>query len=77
VITGIVIQIGSSPIGTALALISPNTILDGTNALFFDHSLGEQYFFIDVPHWMFLVGALVEVAVAVVLILRRFARITI
>jgi hypothetical protein len=30
-----------------------------------------------VPHWMFLISALVEVAVAVVLILRRFARITI
>ena len=77
VVTGIVIQIGSSPIGTALALISPNTILDGTNALFFDHSLGQEYFFIDVPHWTFLVGAIVEVVVAVAVILRRFARITI
>jgi ABC-2 type transport system permease protein len=77
VVTGIVIQIGSSPIGTALALISPNTILDGTNALFFDHSLGQEYFFVDVPHWTFLVGAIAEVAVAVALIVRRFARITI
>jgi ABC-2 type transport system permease protein len=77
VVTGIVIAIGSGPVGTGLVLVSPNTILDGTNALFFDHSLGEEYFFIDLPRWAFLISAIVEVAVAVALILRRFARITI
>jgi hypothetical protein len=77
VVTGIVIAIGSGPVGTGLVLVSPNTILDGTNALFFDHSLGEEYFFVDLPRWAFLISAIVEVAVAVALILRRFARITI
>jgi ABC-2 type transport system permease protein len=77
VVTGIVISIGSGAIGSALVLASPNTILDGTNALFFDHSLGHEYFFITVPVWAFLASAIVEVAVVVVLILRRFARITI
>jgi ABC-2 type transport system permease protein len=77
VVIGIVISIGSSPVGTALALLSPNMILDGTNALFFNHSLGQEYFFIDVPRQAFLVGAIVEVGVASALILRRFARITI
>jgi len=77
VVTGIVIQIGTSPVGTALVLGSPNTILDGTNALFFDHPLGQEYFFIDVPTWTFLGSAIIEVGVAVALILRRFARITI
>jgi ABC-2 type transport system permease protein len=77
VVTGIVITIGSGPVGTGLVLVSPNTILDGTNALFFDHSLGEEYFFIDLPRWAFLISAIVEVGVAVALILRRFARITI
>ena len=77
VVTGIVIAIGSGPVGTGLVLVSPNTILDGTNALFFDHSLGEEYFFIELPRWAFLISAIVEVGVAVALILRRFARITI
>ena len=77
VVTGILIAIGSSFVGTVLVLLSPNTILDGTNALFFDHPLGQEYFFVDLPSWAFLVSAIVEIAVAVGLILRRFARITI
>ena len=76
-VAGIVIGIGSSTVGTWLVVVSPNTILDGTNALFFGRSLGEEYFFVDIPHWLFLVSAVVEVGVAVALILRRFARITI
>jgi len=43
----------------------------------FGGSLPEEYFFISVPTWAFLVAAVVEVAVVVGLILRRFARITI
>jgi ABC-2 type transport system permease protein len=77
VVTGILIAIGSSFVGTVLVLLSPNTILDGTNALFFDHPLGQEYFFVDLPSWAFLVSAIVEIGVAVGLILRRFARITI
>jgi ABC-2 type transport system permease protein len=77
IVAGIVISIGSSAVGTALVLISPNTILDGTNALLFGGSLPEEYFFISVPTWAFLVAAVVEVAIVVGLILRRFARITI
>jgi ABC-2 type transport system permease protein len=77
VVTGILISIGSSVVGTGLVLLSPNTILDGTNALFFDHPLGQEYFFVDLPSWAFLGSALVEIGVAVGLILRRFARITI
>jgi ABC-2 type transport system permease protein len=77
VVTGILISIGSSVVGTGLVLASPNTILDGTNALFFDHPLGQEYFFVDLPSWAFLVSAIVEIGVAVGLILRRFARITI
>ena len=77
VVTGILISIGSSAVGTGLVLLSPNTILDGTNALFFDHPLGQEYFFVDLPSWAFLASAIVEIGVAVALILRRFARITI
>ena len=76
-VAGIVIGIGSSTVGTWLVMVSPNTIIDGTNALFFNRPLGEEYFFFDLPHWLFLVSVAVETAIAVVLILRRFARITI
>ena len=76
-VAGIVIHIGSSFVGTWLVLLSPNTVIDGTNALFFGRSLGEEYFFIDLPLWAFLVAAIVEVGLVVALILRRFARLTI
>ena len=76
-IAGIIIGIGSSSIGTWLVLASPNTILDGTNALFFNRSLGEEYFFVTIPGWAFLLASVVEVGIVIVLILRRFLRITI
>jgi ABC-2 type transport system permease protein len=76
-VAGIVIQIGSSAVGTALVLVSPNTIIDGTDALFFGQQLGGEYFFVDLPLWAFLVSAIVEIVLVVALILRRFARITI
>ena len=75
-VTGIVIGIGTSSIGTWLVLISPNTIVDGTNALLFQRALGEEYFFVDIPLQLFVASAIVEVAVVVVMIVRRFARIT-
>ncbi|MEO5940705.1 MAG: hypothetical protein ABIZ72_06975 [Candidatus Limnocylindrales bacterium] len=76
-VTGILISIGSSTIGTWLVLLSPNTIIDGTNALYFQRSLGEEYFFVTIPSWAFLAAAIIEIGVVVALILRRFARITI
>jgi ABC-2 type transport system permease protein len=75
-VTGIVIGIGTSAIGTALTLIAPNTVIDGTNALFFGGELGSEYFFVDLPLQAFLVSALVEIAILVVLIVRRFVRLT-
>ena len=61
---------------TALTLIAPNTVIDGTNALFFGGELGSEYFFVDLPLQAFLVSALVEIAILVVLIVRRFVRLT-
>ena len=71
----IVIGIGSSGVGTWLVLISPNTVIDGTNALFFGRSLGEAFFFLDVPLWTFLISAVAGMVGALLLILRRVARI--
>lgn len=75
-IAGIIIGIGSGPIGTALVLIAPNTIIDGTNALFFNRDLGSEYFFFDQPLILFAVSATVELAIVVAVILRRFLRLT-
>jgi ABC-2 type transport system permease protein len=76
-VAGIIIGIGSSAVGTWLVLLSPNTVIDGTNALFFHRSLGEEYLFVSLSLWLFLVSAIVEIAISLALIVRRFARITI
>jgi len=70
----IVIGLGSGAIGTWLVLVSPGTILDGTNALFFGHELPPQLFFFDLPLWTFLVSATAITAIAVGIIVRRFVR---
>jgi ABC-2 type transport system permease protein len=75
-VTGIVIGIGTTSFGSWLVLTSPNTVVDGTNAFFFGRPLGEEYFFIDLPLQLFVVSAVVEMAIVVVLVVRRFLRIT-
>jgi len=70
----IVIGLGSGAIGTWLVLVSPGTILDGTNALFFGHELPPQLFFFDLPLWTFLMSATAITAIAVGIIVRRFVR---
>jgi ABC-2 type transport system permease protein len=75
-VTGIVIGIGTTSFGSWLVLLSPNTVVDGTNAFFFRHPLGEEYFFVDIPLQLFVVSAVVEMALVVVLVVRRFLRIT-
>ena len=75
-VTGIVIGIGTTSFGSWLVLISPNTVVDGTNAFFFRRPLGEEYFFIDLPLQAFVVSAVVEMAIVVVLVVRRFLRIS-
>ena len=75
-VTGIVIGIGTTSFGSWLVLISPNTVIDGTNAFFFRRPLGEEYFFIDLPLQLFVLSAVVEMAIVVVLVVRRFLRIT-
>jgi ABC-2 type transport system permease protein len=75
IVSGIVIQLGSSGIGNWLVLLSQGAVLDGTNALLFGHSLPEGLFFFDLPPWSFLASALVTIAVSVALVVRRFSRI--
>jgi len=75
IVSGIVIQLGSSGIGNWLVLLSQGAVLDGTNALLFGHSLPEGLFFFDLPLWSFLASALVTIVVSVALVVRRFSRI--
>jgi len=75
VVAGIVVGLGSSTIGTWLTLISPTSILDGTNAFLFDTRLDSDFFFVDLPGIAFVAAALVGIAGSVAITLRRFARI--
>jgi ABC-2 type transport system permease protein len=75
IVSGIVIELGSSTIGNWLVLLSQSTVLDGTNALLFGHSLPEGLFFFNLPGWSFLASAVVATAVSVGLVVRRFSRI--
>jgi ABC-2 type transport system permease protein len=75
IVSGIVIQLGSSTIGNWLVLLSQGAVLDGTNALLFGHPLPEGLFFFNLPSWSFLASALVAIAVSVGLVVRRFSRI--
>jgi ABC-2 type transport system permease protein len=76
VVSGIVVQIGSGGLGNLLVLVSPGWILQGTSALFFAKDLPDELVFFDLPTWSFLASAIVVTGVAVLLVVRRFARIT-
>ena len=52
------------------------TILDGTSALFFGNDLPEELAFFDLPMWTFLASAILITAVAALLAVRRFVRLT-
>ena len=75
IVSSIVIELGSGTIGNLLVLLSPSSVIDGTNVLFFDLGPDTGFFFFEFPQWTFLVSAVVLVGVFVVLIVRRFARI--
>ena len=49
VVAGVVVGLGSSTIGTWLTLLSPTSVLDGTNAFLFDTRLDSEFFFVDLP----------------------------
>jgi ABC-2 type transport system permease protein len=75
VVAGIVVGLGSSTIGTWLTLVSPTSILDGTNAFLFDTRLDSDFFFVDLPGIAFVGAAVVGIVGSIAITLRRFARI--
>jgi ABC-2 type transport system permease protein len=75
ILAQVVGQLGSSAIGNILTLASPTSVLDGTNAILFNASLGPGFFFIDVPSWSYFATAGVGIAGAIAITVRRFLRI--
>jgi ABC-2 type transport system permease protein len=75
-IASIVIGLGSGTIGSLLILFSPSTLLDGTNALFFGLDPDVGFTFFDLPLWTFLVSGAIAIVAFLILILRRFTRMT-
>jgi ABC-2 type transport system permease protein len=74
VVAGIVTGLGSSTIGTWLTLLSPTSVLGGTNAVLFGTSRGEELFFVDLPDAAFLIAAGIGIAGSVAITLRRLTR---
>ena len=76
IVAGIVIGLGSSTLGSWLTLLSPTTILDGTNAFLFGTSLGGDLSFVDLPLVAYLGAAIVGIVGGVGIAIRRFTRIS-
>jgi ABC-2 type transport system permease protein len=75
IVAGTVLGLGSSVIGTWLLLISPTSVLDGTNAILFGVPLGSDFFFIDLPKIAYIAAAVAGIVASIAIAVRRFARI--
>lgn len=75
IVAGVVTGLGSSGIGTWLTLLSPTSALDGTNAVLFGVSLGQEFFFVDLPDWSYFAAVLGGIAGSLAVSVRRFVRI--
>jgi hypothetical protein len=78
IVAGIVIDVGSVDVGRWLVLLSPASVLEGTNALLFDLPLDEQFGGVDlaIPRPAYAIAAAAWIAVSVLLTVRRHQRIT-
>jgi ABC-2 type transport system permease protein len=75
IVATIVIGLGSGTLGNLLVLLSPSSVIDGTNTLFFGTEPDSEFFFFEFPQWTHLVSAVVGTLVFAVLVVRRFLRI--
>lgn len=78
IVAEIVVALGAVDIGSWLVLLSPTSVLEGTNAFLFDIPLGFQFEGVSlaVPEVAFLAAAAVGVAGSVAITIRRFEGIT-
>ena len=78
IVAGIVVGLGSIEIGQWLVLLSPTSVLDGTNAFLFDLPYMSQFdgYIMEMPTLAFFAAAAVGIVGSVALSIRRFQRIT-
>lgn len=77
IVVGIVVGLGSGDIGRWLVLLSPTSILEGTNAFLFDVPLGSDFgVILGVPDAAYLGAAAVGIVGSGAIAVRRFQRIT-
>jgi ABC-2 type transport system permease protein len=76
IVAGVVAGIGSTDVGNVLFLLSPTSVLDGTNAVLFGSDFGSEFFFIDLPDLAYFAAAIAAIVGSIAVTLRRFARIT-
>jgi ABC-2 type transport system permease protein len=72
VIASVVTGLGSSTIGNWLTLLSPSSILDGTNAVLFGASFGSEFFFVQLPDIAYFAAAAVGIVGSFAISIRRF-----
>jgi ABC-2 type transport system permease protein len=77
IVAGIVAELGSDVIGTWLVLLSPTSVLDGTNGFLFDVPTGLQFgSSIDVPEVSYFIAAALGIAASIAISVRRFQGLT-
>jgi hypothetical protein len=78
IVAGIVVGLGSIDIGRWLILLSPTSVLDGTNAFLFDVPLEPQFEDVSlaIPPLAYAAAAAAGIAGSVIVTVRRLQRIT-
>jgi ABC-2 type transport system permease protein len=76
-IATVITSLGSSTIGDWLILISPSSILDGTNAVLFGAPLDSDFPFTQLPAAAYLAAAAVVILGSIAICVRRFQRISV
>jgi ABC-2 type transport system permease protein len=78
IVAGIVVGLGSIEVGSWLVLLSPTSVLDGTNAFLFDTVRNSQFegVIVFIPDLAYLAAAALGIAASVAVTIRRFQRIT-
>jgi ABC-2 type transport system permease protein len=77
VIASVVTGLGSSTIGDWLTLLSPSSILDGTNAVLFGRPFGQEFFFVQLPDIAYFTAAAVGIVGSFAISIRRFQKISV
>ena len=79
IVTGIVVGLGSEDLGRWLILLSPTSVLAGTNGFLFHVpvSEGNGGFLPFIPEWAYVIAAVAGIVGSVVLAVRRFQRLTV